>query len=112
MRADHLQFKMTVKNMRGRSLKTVCQELIDNHTELFPDFCILAKYMLTPPLNSVACERGFSTQNRLKTKARPGMSHEKVAKLIRIIEEGPAVSDFPSQNVLRRFQDMCKRRKG
>ncbi|KAH3827787.1 hypothetical protein DPMN_129730 [Dreissena polymorpha] len=50
-------------------------------------------------------------QNRLKTKARPGMSHEKVAKLIRIIEEGPAVSDFPSQNVLRRFQDICKRRK-
>ncbi|KAH3849514.1 hypothetical protein DPMN_091917 [Dreissena polymorpha] len=43
------------------------------------------------PVTSVACERGFFTQNCLKTKARSRLDHNKLTKLIRIEEEGPSV---------------------
>jgi hypothetical protein len=38
------------------------------------DYSILCKYMLTAPLTSVKCERGFSTQNRLKVKAMSSLN--------------------------------------
>jgi hypothetical protein len=73
--------------MRGTTLSNVCESIINDFNDSNPDYAVLTKYMLTAPLTSVACERGFTTNNRLKTKARSCISHEKVAKLIRIIEE-------------------------
>jgi hypothetical protein len=111
MKQDHTQFKMTLKNMRGKTLSNVCEIIINDFSDSYPDYAVLAKYMLTAPLTSVACERGFSTQNRLKTKARSRTSHEKVAKLIRIIEEGDIIKDFPAAAIVQRFNDKVKRRK-
>ncbi|KAH3837029.1 hypothetical protein DPMN_110407 [Dreissena polymorpha] len=64
---DNLQFKMVLKHMKGRTLKVVCQEIISSFQDMFPDYVVLAKYILTAPVTSVACERCFSIQNRLKT---------------------------------------------
>ena len=47
MRGDYLQFKLTVKSLRGKTFKRVCQYVIEHFSDMFPDYAILAKYLLT-----------------------------------------------------------------
>jgi hypothetical protein len=54
----------------------------------------------------VKCEQGFSTQNRLKVKERSSLSHQKVAKLIRIMEEGNNVGAIDMSAIVQRFDNM------
>ncbi|XP_053373059.1 zinc finger protein 862-like [Mercenaria mercenaria] len=111
MKNDYLQFKLVLRKLQGKSLKNVCETLIQRYSESFPDFTVVAKYVLTAPLSSVACERGFSSQNRLKTKLRSRLESTKVSKMIRVMEEGPAVAMFDTQPVLAKFDKMKNRRK-
>jgi hypothetical protein len=45
------------------------------------------------PVSSVPCERGFSLQNRIKTKARASLSTESLSMLIKL-GLGPDVASF------------------
>ena len=87
MKDDYLAFKIVLKNIRGIPLSEVCTTLINEYSDMFIDFCVVAKISLVCPLSRVACKRGFSSQNRLKTKIRSRLDHDKVSKLIRIVEE-------------------------
>ena len=111
MRNEYLSFKMILKNYKGKPLSDVCSIIVNEYSDLFGDFSVVAKVLLISPLTSVACERGFSSQNRLKTKSGCRLAHEKVAKLIRIVEEGPPVSLFDASSVLNTFENMKSRRK-
>ncbi|KAH3838330.1 hypothetical protein DPMN_111738 [Dreissena polymorpha] len=44
---DSLIFKMVLKYMKGRSLTVLCQEIIPSFQNMFPDYVVLAKYILT-----------------------------------------------------------------
>lgn len=111
MKKDYLQFELTIRKLTGKSLRSVCETLIKKYNDSYPDFCVLAKYMLTAPLTSVPCERGFSSQNRIKTKSRAKIDNDRVTKLIRVMEEGPEIEDFNVDQVAVRFDDLKKKRK-
>lgn len=59
-----IQFKFFARQHKNKTLNEFCCMLATNYTEEFPDFCTLAAVLVTVPLTSVPCERGFSVQNR------------------------------------------------
>jgi hypothetical protein len=103
MKSDFKQFKSVLKTMKGKSLRDACVMVINQYSDVFPDFATLAKLMLSAPMTSVACERGFSSQNRVKTKARSSLKHDTVTKLIRIMEDGPTLDNYDPADSARRF---------
>ena len=46
-KSDFLQFKIMLKTFRGKSVQLVCRQLIDQFSDLFPDFCMMPKVLLT-----------------------------------------------------------------
>ena len=103
MTEDFEQFKIVLKSFRGKSLQDVCRDIINLYEDMFPDFAILAKITLVSPITSVACERGFSSQNRLKHKNRCNLKHETVNTLIRIMEEGPDCNTYDPVPSVKKF---------
>ncbi|XP_069113661.1 uncharacterized protein C17orf113-like [Argopecten irradians] len=64
MKKTFLQFKHVVNMNREMDVTEFCLLVIKDYNELFPDFATIASILLTCPLTSVPCERGFSLQNR------------------------------------------------
>jgi hypothetical protein len=79
---------------RNQSLEQFWYEqLSDRSSAEYPNIKKIAVILLILFLNSVACERGFSTQNRLKGALRNKMSIQLLDWLMRVVELGPEVSD-------------------
>jgi ribosomal protein L40E len=55
----------------------------------FPNMTVILKCCSVIPMTSVKCERGFSTQNRIKSKLRTSMKSKTLDDLMRIVEDGP-----------------------
>ena len=84
------------------TLRQARVELVKKYSDMFPDFVTLAKILLVTPLTSVTYECEFSTHKRIKTKSRCRLKHSTVAKLMRIMEEGPELGDSVSKFVSMR----------
>ena len=54
----------------------------------------LAEFALIVPLQTADCERGFSTQNDIKTSDRNRLSADRLNTLIRIAMNKAIVADF------------------
>ena len=61
---------------------------------LFQNLLHLAEIMLVIPISSAQCERGFSSQKRIKSDARSSLSVSTTEDLIRISMEGPELQSF------------------
>ncbi|XP_073435108.1 zinc finger protein 862-like [Dendrobates tinctorius] len=93
---EWLEVSDLLKMYRGR-LKMVdfCQFIISYKIDdmaVYPEFSALASIALTLPLSTASCERGFSTQNRIKSKKRSRLTDIHLEDLSRISEEGPSFS--------------------
>lgn len=77
-RNDFLQFKFLVNSKRHLSLADFVQPVLNDYAEEFPDFYVLANVLSVTPLTSVPCERGFSMQNRIKSKSRNRIGIDRV----------------------------------
>ncbi|XP_045187536.2 zinc finger protein 862-like [Mercenaria mercenaria] len=108
--ADYFQLKIILKSL-NMSLSDACTHLLGNYRDVFPDFVRLATVLLVSPITSVACERGFSVHNKVKTKGRARLKHDTVTKLMRVIEEGPAIEVFDPKPAVVKFCEMKNRRK-
>lgn len=64
------------------------------HRDQYPFLIKLAHACLAIPVSTATCERGFSTQNRIKNKLRNRMQTKRLDILMRITEEGPDVNEF------------------
>ena len=65
-----------------------------DHATTFPHLAVLISVAVTLPVTKTGCERGLSTQNRLKTKLCNRLLEGKLDILMRLSIEGPAVQDF------------------
>ena len=77
-RNDFLQFKFLVNSKKHLSLADFVQLVLNDYAEEFPDFHVLANVLSVIPLTSVSCERGFSMQNRIKSKSRNRIGIDRV----------------------------------
>ncbi|KAK0148163.1 Zinc finger protein 862 [Merluccius polli] len=57
----------------------------------------LVHIMLVLPVSAAVCERGFSTQKRIKSDTRASLHSDTVEDLIRISVEGPSLEDFDAR---------------
>ena len=107
---DYYQLKVVLKSLNS-SLPEACTTIVNKYKDVFPDFATIATIVLISPVTSVACERGFSVHNKIKTKGRARLNHETVTMLMRIKEEGPALEDYDPKPSVRRFCETRDRRK-
>jgi hypothetical protein len=109
-RDSYLDVKIILKNL-NMNLQEGCVHIIKKYSELYTDFVQLAKILLVSPVTSVACERGFSVHNHIKTKGRSRLNHNTVVKLMRITQEGPSLKDFNPCASVAKFKQLRPRRK-
>lgn len=88
MQPDFHQVKVFLRSGNFPGLQAACQKLYQV-SEMFPDYDLIAQVVMASPITSVACERSFSVQNRLITNFRARLLTTYVAKLKRIMQEGP-----------------------
>ncbi|WAR31457.1 hypothetical protein MAR_033999 [Mya arenaria] len=65
---------------------------------------MLLKCCTVIPMTSVQCERGFSTQNRIKSKGRTSIKCTTLDDLMRISEDVPALRDFDFSRALAKWK--------
>jgi hypothetical protein len=114
MKRDFVQFKFLMNSKRHLSLSDFLENLVTSYSDEFPDFCTLAHILLVIPLTSVPCERGFSVQNRLKSKARNRLGVDRVEKKMKIsfvFKHCEGVKRKIVENGTNKFTEKAKRRK-
>ena len=63
----------------------------------FQNILHLVHIMLVLPVSSAVCERGFSSQKRIKYDVRASLHTDTVEDLIQISVEGPSLEDFDAR---------------
>lgn len=109
VRSEFQTYKRLVKGTYSdRNIVEVMCSLMK--TNDLPNLIMLLKCCSVIPMTSVQCERGFSTQNRIKSKARTSIKCKTLDDLMRISEDGPDTKDFDFQCALKKWKS-CKVRK-
>ena len=107
----YIDLKLLLRQQNSLSLQQIGTHILDHYTEEFPDFSILYQLLLISPVTSVSCERGFSCQNRIKTRLRSRLQPETVTKFMRVQQDGPAFTDYQPATTVDIFLQQKDRRK-
>ncbi|KAJ8376204.1 hypothetical protein SKAU_G00067840 [Synaphobranchus kaupii] len=75
----------------------------------FKNILHLVRIMLVLPVSSAQCERGFSTQKRIKSDIRSALNPKTVEDLIRISVEGPPLETFDASVSVKRWMEEGQR---
>lgn len=67
--------------------------------------------MFVLPISAAQCERGFSAQNRIKSKVRSSLSVTTLEDLARISTEGPSLMQFAPEPSVKSWLSASKRRR-
>ena len=114
-RNSFLQFKYFLNGNREKTVTEVCEMIAKPgaYEDILPSFVILAQVLLTIPISSVPCERGFSAQNRIHGALRNEMSPNAVECKMHIVHACKAPLDEESvcERAMKKFRDMKRRRK-
>ena len=79
-------------------------------SSLYPTLSKLASIILTLPISTANCERGFSTMNRIKTDPRNRLKTFTLDMLIRLSSEGPSLETFDFDAAVNVWAQKNKRR--
>ncbi|XP_060606407.1 zinc finger protein 862-like [Ruditapes philippinarum] len=80
------------------------------HKEMFPNLLKLAELALIAPLQTADCERGFSTQNDIKSSDRNRLSSNRLNKLMRISLHKVDIADFDFDKAVDAWLSVKNRR--
>ncbi|XP_008281423.1 uncharacterized protein LOC103358295 [Stegastes partitus] len=69
----------------------------------------LVHIMLALPVSSAVCERGFSSQRRIKSDVRGSLHVDTVEDLIRISMEGPSIDEFDAKEAVDMWLNQAQR---
>ena len=84
----------TQANYRKLLMKEFWKVIATKHNLLFLELIKLVAASLVIPVSNVDCERGFSTQNRIKNKLCNRLKTNRLNHLMRITIEGPPIDLF------------------
>ena len=103
LKSEFMTYKRFVKaNHSKAQITELLTELLSSSD--FPNMTILLKCCTVIPMTSVKCERGFSTQNRIKSKARTSLKCQTLDDLMRIVEDGPEPSRMDYNCALQKWK--------
>ena len=92
------------------NIYTLWKILYKHDRDLIPNLIKLAELALIAPLQTADCERGFSTQNDIKTADRNRLSSDRLNKLMRISLQKDRVTDFDFTMAVREWKSTKDRR--
>jgi len=101
------------RNVVKPTMAALLAEFIQVHSSthvMLPGILALALIALVIPLTTAACERGFSTLKRIKTRLRSLLAQETLDHCIRVSEEAPDLSDYDWSRAIEVFFTMRQRR--
>ncbi|MCO5608785.1 hypothetical protein L7F22_063001 [Adiantum nelumboides] len=95
---------------KGRGLRETCLSIGRNPTtrEKYPMLLRLAEIAMLQCSSTVACERGFSAQNSIKTKLRSHLSTQNLDALMRISIEGPSLIAYDFEDAIMLWRNGAK----
>lgn len=96
-RQEWTALKAYVHRRRGVYRRNVAQlwnHLFNDTRDRFPNMLPLAEIILTYPLNTACCERGFSIMKKIKHDWRASLLPQTLAMLMRVVIDGPPVAQF------------------
>ncbi|XP_053402618.1 zinc finger protein 862-like [Mercenaria mercenaria] len=108
---DFLQFKHHTRLHRRMGFADYIQLVVTTLGEEYPDYVVLGQLALCVPLNSASCERGFSSQNLTKNKARNRLGEQTLQDIMKISINGPHFAQFDYTEAARKFRAIKNRRK-
>ncbi|XP_053377704.1 zinc finger protein 862-like [Mercenaria mercenaria] len=109
--SEYQQYKRLVcGSYRDKTLVEIMCEMLNKYSEMLPNVLMILKCCVVLPMSSVQCERGFSTQNRIKSKLRTSMNNKTLDNLMRISEEGPDIIKFDFSRALKKWKSEKKRK--
>ncbi|XP_026099534.1 zinc finger protein 862-like [Carassius auratus] len=111
LRCDALAVMTVLRGYGGLHFSTACEVLIRDFNEMYPEWTKLAKIACVIAVSSVPAERGFSLQNRIKTKQRSRLAENKVARLMRIANCGETLGSFDFKSPAAQFSTAKKHKK-
>ena len=79
-------------------------EPLGAYTGIFPEIFKLLNIILVLPVGTASVERSFIHMKRIKTRLRNRLSDANLAHLMRIAIEGPELSWFNFDEVLKVFE--------
>ena len=105
--SDYKQYKRLVTgSYREKTMLEMTDVISEKYSEEMPHLLLVIQSCLVIPMSTAKCERGFSTQNRIKTKLRTWLNNKSLVDLMRISEDGPPLKDLTLRELLsnRRLQ--------
>ncbi|XP_078614277.1 uncharacterized protein C17orf113-like [Branchiostoma floridae x Branchiostoma japonicum] len=106
-----LMFRLKRQDVTLVAIDSMWEELEQTHgTELFPNILMLATIARLLPMHTADCERGFSVQNRLKTRLRNALSVNRLDILLNIVINAPERQEFDFHRAYRVWAAVKNRR--
>ena len=102
--------QLAAKNYSMLSLQKFWVLICRSHKEQYPHLIKLAHACMAIPITTATCERGFSTQNRIKTKIRNRLKTKSLDILMRLSEEGPPVNEMDYNRPAKIWYEAKERR--
>lgn len=94
-REEWAGFKMIItRSFSSNDMEVILPLLIQDYNDVFPNIIKLIQIVYCIPFSSVECERGFSKQNKIKTKDRNSLATNRLDMLMRVSLEGAESSNF------------------
>ena len=83
-----------LKEEKKKSTITAWHDILVDIKDLYPNVYKIISTVLSLPITTVCCERGFSIQNIVKTKLRNRLTNENIDYLMKIMLEGDNIASF------------------
>jgi hypothetical protein len=107
---EYMAFKLLMLgSYKNFAFKAIAKMVLLRHKDQFPEISKLMEIGLCIPVSSVACERGFSLQNRIKTKLRTRLGDSSIDVLMKLAS-GPPRNQFPYHAAVRHWKCEKSRR--
>ena len=103
--SEFQHYKRLVKgSYSDKSMLEMTDVIAEKYSDEMPNLLLVLQSCLVIPMSTAKCERGFSTQNRIKTKLRTRLNNQSLVDLMRISEDGPALKDFKFERALIKWK--------
>lgn len=108
---EYKQYKrLVVGSYQTSSLGDMCFHLGSEYEDIMPNIVRLIHCCTVIPVSNATCERGFSTQNRIKSRLRTNLNNISLNDLMRISEDGPSMALFDFPEALKVWKEEKKRK--
>ena len=97
-------------NFKSCTLQTIAAKLLLSAEvkEAYPNVVVtLITLVLTMPVSTAGCERGFSKHNLITNKTRARLKTENTATIMKISLDTPDLSNVDTFNFSRAFEIWC-----